>query len=100
MKIHDKGNIPTIKTDVVDDSHIKWGHIIALLVFAGIVAIRSVECQSPETVDCIISWVTNFFDNELSCWLTKQGGWVSFDLIICKPCKLCNINATFYFLLN
>lgn len=82
LKIHDKenGNIPTITNDALDDSHIKWGHLIALLVFAGLVAVRSVECQSTGIVDEIVSWVTNFFDTELSHWLAKQEGWVSFCL--------------------
>uniref|UniRef100_H2ZK76 Bcl-2 Bcl-2 homology region 1-3 domain-containing protein n=1 Tax=Ciona savignyi TaxID=51511 RepID=H2ZK76_CIOSA len=66
-----------IQSDIlnVDDGHIKWGHVIALLVFAAIVAVRAVELRKPEQVDAIVSWVTKFIDAELSSWLNKQGGW-------------------------
>jgi len=65
-----------------DESHVKWGHVIALLVFAGILSIRAVTCNSVETVDIIISWVTKFFETELSQWFAIQGGWVSFINIL------------------
>lgn len=61
-----------------DDSHVKWGHVIALLVLAGILSVRAVECNSVETVDIIIAWVTKFFETELSQWLSRQGGWEKF----------------------
>ena len=60
-----------------DDSHIKWGHVIAFLVLAGIFSVRAVICNSVEAVDIIIAWVTKFFETELSQWLSARGGWVS-----------------------
>ena len=66
-----------MNTASTDDSHIKWGHIIALLVFGGILSVRAVICDSFEAVDIIISWVTKFFETELSSWFVIQGGWVS-----------------------
>ena len=60
-----------------DESHIKWGHVIALLVFAGILSVRAVECGSDEIVDHIVLWVTKFFDTELRHWFSAKGGWVS-----------------------
>lgn len=58
-----------------DDSHIKWGHVIALLVFAGTLAVRSIEVNKSEQVDKIVDWVSNFFDTTLRYWLKRQGGW-------------------------
>jgi len=58
-----------------DDNHIKWGHIIALLVFAGVLAVHAVEMDCLEEVDIIINWVSTFFDTQLSGWLNKNGGW-------------------------
>ena len=77
MPVDEDNNYKILKDVAYNDSHIKWGHVIALLVFAGILAVRAVECDSVETVDDIVAWVTNFFDTELSCWLGKHGGWVS-----------------------
>ncbi|XP_002127107.2 apoptosis regulator Bcl-2 [Ciona intestinalis] len=66
-----------IQSDImeVEDNHVKWGHVIALLVFAAIVAVRAVELKKHEQVDAIVSWVSKFIDTELTGWLNKQGGW-------------------------
>ena len=71
------------KSDL-DDSHINWGRVITLLIFASEFAVKAAECDTPEKIDDIITWLTNFIDTDLSFWLAKQGGWVSnffFDLL-------------------
>ena len=59
------------------NSDISWGRVMALLVFGSMIAVRAVECDALKTVDTIISWITNFYDTELSSWLISKGGWVS-----------------------
>ena len=71
------GTLSSVKTDF-DDSHINWGLIITLLIFASSFAVKVVEKDCPEKVDDVILWLTKFIDTELSFWLAKQGGWVSY----------------------
>ena len=61
----------------LDDSHINWGQVITLLIFASNFAVKAVECNALDKVDEIITWLTHFIDTDLSFWLAKQGGWVS-----------------------
>nr|CAB3263687.1 apoptosis regulator Bcl-2-like [Phallusia mammillata] len=65
-------------TTNVNGELIKWGHVMALFVFAGVLATRAVELNSLHQVDSIISWVTDFLDQDLSSWLKRQGGWENF----------------------
>jgi len=58
-----------------DDHHINWGHVIAFLVFAGLLATRAAEDDSREEVDVIIDWVAQLYDNQLAGWLAKNGSW-------------------------
>ena len=58
-----------------EGNHIKWGHVIALLVFGGILAVRAVELSYTEEVDEIVRWISVFIDTELANWLERQGGW-------------------------
>lgn len=62
----------------LDDSHITWGQVITLLIFASNFAVKAVECDALEKVYEIISWLTHFIDTDLSFWLAKQGGWNDF----------------------
>ena len=63
------------------NNSIQWGHVIAFLVYAGLLAVRAVECKSFNTVDEILTQVTTFFNTQLSDWLASKGGWVSFFLV-------------------
>lgn len=58
-----------------EDDHIKWGHIIGFMVFAGLLAVHAAELNNPEEVETIMDWVTDFYDTQLSGWLKKNGGW-------------------------
>lgn len=64
----------------IDDSNVKWGHVIALLVFTGVLAVRCVEINNNQQVDEIVNWVTKFFDTKLRGWLERHGGWDGFVL--------------------
>lgn len=62
----------------IDDTNVKWGHVIALLVFTGVLAVRCVEINNNQQVDEIVNWVTKFFDTKLNGWLERHGGWDGF----------------------
>lgn len=64
--------------DTGSDVHVKWGHVISLLVFAGLLAVRCVETNVPERVDSIVDWVSYFLDTKLERWLERNGGWSGF----------------------
>lgn len=73
--ITEEVNYNTYRNYSYDDSHISWGHIIALLVFAGALATHAVELDCYDQVEMIIAWVSNFYDTQLSTWFSKNGGW-------------------------
>ena len=75
--VESKNNSNFPDETTLDDSHINWGQIIMLIVFASNFAVKAVECNELQKVDDIIIWLTHFFESDLSFWLAKQGGWVS-----------------------
>lgn len=64
----------------IDESNVKWSHVIGLLVFTGVIAVRCVEIRQNEQVDDVVNWVSNFLDTRLKRWLARQGGWGDFVL--------------------
>jgi len=60
-----------------DYSHIKWGHIIGLLVIAGVLAQHTAEMKGDqsEEVALIIKWISDFIETHLSNWIRQNGGW-------------------------
>jgi len=60
-----------------DYSHIKWGHVIGLLVIAGVMAEHAAEIKGvqSEEVVLIIKWISDFIETHLSNWIRQNGGW-------------------------
>lgn len=75
-----ESDIVESSTYTIDDSNVKWGHVIALLVFTGVLAVRCVEINNNQQVDDIVNWVTKFLDTKLGLWLNRHGGWDGFVL--------------------
>nr|XP_039273256.1 bcl-2-like protein 1 [Styela clava] len=64
--------------DSIEDANINWSHVIGLLVFSGVLAVRCVEINQYGQVDDIVNWVSRFLDTRLRRWLRRQGGWGGF----------------------
>ena len=62
----------------IDNRVVKWGHVIALLVFAGILSVRCIELDKSERVDEIVNWIVEFLVTELGDWFHRHGGWCGY----------------------
>jgi hypothetical protein len=62
----------------------KWGRIIALFSFAGLLACRCYEENMPNLVYNIIDWLCDLLneDSVVQVWIESSGGWASFSFFI------------------
>ena len=66
----------------VDKINIARTFAFLLLVLGSNLALKEAETKDFKEVDKIISFLTNFFNEEFfSFWLEKEGGWVSGSLL-------------------
>uniref|UniRef100_A0A5S6QI79 Bcl-2 Bcl-2 homology region 1-3 domain-containing protein n=1 Tax=Trichuris muris TaxID=70415 RepID=A0A5S6QI79_TRIMR len=57
---------------------VRWGRLVALYSFGGCLALECVEKGMPEMVSSIADWVAMFTEEQLSSWISENGGWDGF----------------------
>ncbi|KFD66493.1 hypothetical protein M514_05724, partial [Trichuris suis] len=57
---------------------VRWGRLVALYSFGGCLALECVEKGMPEMVSSIADWVAMFTEEQLSNWISENGGWDGF----------------------
>lgn len=65
--------------DEVFQSGKNWGRVVAFLAFGANVAVHCAQRQDLQgfvSVDSVVDWVVTYMEQNLSCWIKENGGWV------------------------
>jgi hypothetical protein len=57
---------------------ISWGRVVALIAFAGSLAVECVEKEMPSLVDHVVTWTSQYIDSHLTSWIRQNGNWEGF----------------------
>ncbi|EDO42634.1 predicted protein [Nematostella vectensis] len=59
-----------------------WGRVVAFLAFGATLAVYCAQREElHELVNDIVEWVSRYMDQNLSCWIRENGGWVRFQQV-------------------
>ena len=58
-------------------SGIRWGRIVSLMTFTGLLAAFLIKRQQQCKVESLLEWERTFINTRCRAWIEEQGGWVS-----------------------
>ena len=58
-------------------SEVRWGRIVALMTFTGIMAAHLVQVNEVDKVESLLGWERTFVCENCYDWIQSCGGWVS-----------------------
>ena len=73
--------LSTSDDDLFRDKTCNWGRIISLFTFCGNLAKQSGSKDMYKTIDDIALFLGSYIADNLTEWIYKQGGWVSFFMM-------------------
>ncbi|XP_002740789.2 bcl-2-like protein 2 [Saccoglossus kowalevskii] len=65
----------TAVTNELFTEGITWGRVVAMYAFGGALAVQCVDREMAQYVDRVVDWITQYTDNNLSQWISENGGW-------------------------
>ena len=78
-------------------SDVRWGRIVALMTFTGIVAVRLVDVGEVDKLESVLGWERTILIENCYDWITSCGGWVSQCTQLDNLHRLCMACVHLYF---
>lgn len=83
--------------DSLFEDNISWAKIVAFYAFTAGLSAECSTCGKGDLLQKILYWFKDFFSQNLSSWIHRQGGWVSIYQLNNKfPCILVRVDGIRY----
>jgi hypothetical protein len=72
--------IGVVSSMLANGHGMRWGHIIAIAAFVGVVAVNCAQHEMPQAIEPLVECVAHVVDRDMSAFIREHDGWAAFAL--------------------